>query len=90
MLAFLQAYGTWIFFGIALLFMLRMHSGGGHQHGSGGGQQLGSNGGCGMGHEHSAGHNNDSLREAGSGLINEPDPGQPPASAVGAGLHSNH
>ena len=90
MLAFLQAYGTWIFFGIALLFMLRMHSGGGHQHGSGGGQHHGPGGGCGMSHEQSNGENTGSLREAGSGLTNEPASRQPSASALGSGVHSHH
>ena len=32
---FLQAYGTWILFGVFFIFMLRMHAGGG----------------CGMSHE---------------------------------------
>ncbi len=40
---FLQANGSLIFFGLALLFMIWMHRGGGHRSGMGGG--------CGMGHE---------------------------------------
>lgn len=43
MLQFLQANWTLVLFGIALLLMFRMHSGGGHSMGGGG---------CGMGHQH--------------------------------------
>ena len=80
MFSFLQTYGTWIFFGIALLFMFFMHSGRGH----------GMGGGRGMGHQHGGGHEQDSPRaepsqdKAGSGQT-------PPASPVAAGHgHGGH
>jgi hypothetical protein len=47
---FIQANASWIFFGLALVFMLWMH-GGGHRHGMGGGS--------GMGHEHGGAHQHD-------------------------------
>ena len=56
MFAFLQACGSWILFGIAMLVMRRMHSGRGHQHGAGSA--------CGMGHGHGDGHHDDCQRGA--------------------------
>ena len=47
---FIQTNASWIFFGLALVFMLWMH-GGGHRHGMGGGS--------GMGHEHGGAHQHD-------------------------------
>lgn len=34
MVAFLQAYGSWIVFGLLLVLMFRMHAGGGSGHGA--------------------------------------------------------
>lgn len=79
---FFQTYGSRIFFGIALLFMVFMHSGRGHQHGMGGG--------CGMGHEHGDGHQDDRKPETTTGLSDEPASGQPPALPEGTSVHGHH
>ncbi len=33
---FIQTYGYWILIGVAVIFMMRMHGGGMHNHGGGG------------------------------------------------------
>ena len=33
---FIQTYGYWILMGVAFIFMMRMHGGGMHKHGTGG------------------------------------------------------
>lgn len=84
---FLQANAGLIFFGLALVFMMWMHGGGGQHSGMGGG--------CGMGHEDHGAHEHD-LQQIGppvQGVKPEPsDPAEPIASAThtsgrGAGCH---
>ena len=81
MLEFLQTYGTWIFFGLALLFMFRMHSGRGHA----------MSGGCGMGgHQPGDAHEDDSqparLNDDGTPAIRS-RPVSADAAADGRGGH---
>ena len=68
MLEFLQANGTLVLFGLALLFMVFMHSGRGH----------GMGGGCGMGHEHGETH------EHGGARAPEAKPVEPPIEKWGS------
>ena len=76
MLQFLQANWTLVLFGIALLLMFRMHSGGGHSMGGGG---------CGTGHQHGDtgahenGHEHNGAREP------EATPVEPPIERWGSG-----
>lgn len=76
---FIQANASWIFFGLALVFMLWMH-GGGHRHRMGGAS--------GMGHEHGGGHQHDGqpaqgeAEKLGSGQTNA---AAPATSEVGRG-----
>ena len=69
---FLQANSSLIFFGLALVFMMWMHSGGGHRHGTGGG--------CGMGHEDHARDEQDP-HQTGPSVevvdVAKPDPSEP-------------
>lgn len=86
MLGFLQANGSLIFFGLALLFMVFMHSGRGHQHGMGGGS--------GMGHQQGGAHEHDTAHEHGPDPLQRPleKPGlaeKESATAVAAGARQN-
>jgi hypothetical protein len=68
---FLQANSSLIFFGLALVFMLWMHSGG-HRHGM--------SGGCGMGHQDHGEHEHDP-QQTGPPVevveVAKPDPSEP-------------
>ena len=77
---FIQANSTWIFFGLALVFMLWMH-GGGHRRSMGGG----------TGHEHGSAHQHDA--RSADGDAEKPTSGQiqpapPVADNVGSGGRS--
>ena len=80
---FIQANATWIFFGLALVFMVWMH-GGGHRHGM--------DGGSGMGHERGDAHQHDGrpaegeAEKLGSAQIN---PAAPAPDDVGRGRLAN-
>ena len=80
---FIQTNASWIFFGLALVFMIWMHSGGGHRHGMGGGS--------GIGHEHGGRHRHDGepaergAETLGSGQTN---PAVPATHEVGHGGRS--
>ena len=89
MLQFLQANATVIFFGIALLFMLYMHSGRGHGMGAGGG-------GCGMGHQHGESQHPGSSHEHGTDHAAEARPVEAPLetgkkeAAIPVAIGSDH
>lgn len=79
---FIQANAIWIFFGLALVFMLWMH-GGGHRHGMGGGS--------GMDHERGDAHQHDGRPAGGEAeklRSGQTSPAAPATHEVGHGGRS--
>ena len=74
---FLQANASLIFFGIALLVMLYMHSGRGHSMGGGGC-------GGGMGHQHGESKQPESAHEHGGDRSQDVKPVEPPVETWGS------